>query len=180
MAHGLDPRQACSLFLWSWRYLSFSPYGLYLGSFCFLVLSACSACWLCGSPHWLRLELASCLCFCSVSAFLVRSMSDPLSFWQDLSSWHRVQLIFSAWSSLDWQVLCCCCSIMTSAPIHPLASTSHCQTILVHDAEGTKVLTSCSVVSATNDYFSLLFFALVCSASVFCFLSLLFVSWVWL
>ena len=37
------------------------------------------------------------------------------------------------------------------------------------------VLTSCSVVSASIGLFSFLFFALVCSASVFCFLSLLFV-----
>src|SRR6478752_6094792 len=63
---------------------------------------------------------------------------------------------------------------MTSALIHPLASTSHCQTILVHDAEETMVLTSCSVVSVSIGLFSFLFFALVCSASVFCFLSLLF------
>src|SRR6478735_2949144 len=55
---------------------------------------------------------------------------------------------------------------MTSALIHPLASTSHCQTILVHDAEETMVLTSCSVVSVSIGL-SLSFFSLLCALRVF-------------
>src|SRR6478735_1005621 len=68
---------------------------------------------------------------------------------------------------------------MTSALIHPLASTSHCQTILVHDAEETMVLTSCSVIGVSIGLFSFLFFhsCVPCECFLFLISSFLFLEY---